>query len=58
MKEKAVSLHFPDTTALFFIAVFPCINDEAVTGRERNASFRSDLVRRRSILCESFSSLV
>lgn len=43
VEKKAVSLHFPDTSALFFIAVFPCINDEAVPGRERNAPFRPDI---------------
>ena len=43
MEEKAVSLHFPDAAALFFIAVLPGVNDEAVAGSERNVPFRPDV---------------
>ena len=43
VEEKAVSLHLPDAAPLFFIPVFPCINDKAVSGRERHLSFRPDV---------------
>ena len=43
VEEKAVSLHLPDAAALFFIAVLPGVNDEAVAGREWNVPFRAEV---------------
>ena len=36
VEEKAVSLDFPDAAALFFVTVFSGVNDESVSGSERN----------------------